>query len=1207
MSFDKIQIVDCVGTSSNLFDYNNYSNSLIYSLGSNVIYYDLKTNRKTFIEFSQNEKIILLKFVGDLKQFIITIDNNLNLIIYLEENFEKLFNKNIFVINETNFQIEKIFLEKFIEKNKFLLCLSSKQTNIIYYLNIEYNNFNIQFLSNYNNNNNFLLDFKIFFNTFNLIFAFKNNIQYFSVNLENKKLILNFNYNFSNFNIIENSIKIHNNLNLLTLINNFGFILFFDRNGNFKNQISPFNQNEIFIFNEFYNNFLFAATLNKIFVFNVQNSNEIEFVINNNNEFLSIQEKFLLNQTQKITNSKNFQNNIKIPQKIKFFIVDVNFDLIIIKFDDNFLLISSLNKLTKNNFFNNKNNNIFLYNFSHNSNIINIETNEKFIFTNAFEQKILKFQIDNNNLIKNFGFYDMKKINNIIYNDYYSNNKIYISTIKLKNDFLFAGDNKGNLYVFNTNQNDFDFEKFIIGNFGIFDINFFNEKIIITFETGMNVIFNKKYEFLIKINENFLSNNEIQIRKILNQKLGFFYHFNNKNNLILYLKNQNTIEISLLINNNKKIFFNYKILNEIFDISIHPSENYSISLTDTKQIVINQINSGEITAIIDLNKIKNIYNFTIDKTGLYIAIICDIEKDFKRNNIIFIEIGTGNLIYVINNSFMMSVCKFYDSKYFFIGGIKGDFTLWLLRDDIQNNIKNVQNQMKNNKNFWNDYEIKYFFKNENFNENFNNFNNDNYYEKEGFQKFLNENNYLNYEKKENVNEEDNINKFIYVKNVNEGNKEKHSTSHVFNMENVNNFNRMKDINKEEILVPPNEILNEINSKNNNENNNFNNNENNNNFNNNNENNNFNNNENNNNFNNNENNENNNKITNNINDNINNNINNIINNNNDNISLNIDYNKEIPPKTNDRYLNIQNFLSDSNNNLDENNNNIPFEFLDPTKKEEKSKSKIINNNFDNNKIKFINLEQNDFNNNKNFNNNNNNFNNDNNNLNDNNINNNKNINNNLNDNNNNFNNNNNNFNNNNNNFNKENHLNLTNKNNLFSYKTSFYSNISNNILNNKPLNNKFNNTFNNKKQFPSYLNHISLTNKNITENNKTSTTKNLLTKSRLNNINNAINDLLQTSESLKNSLQKEKKIENNIKILTNSTEYFINNTKKQTNKNQNIKHPEPSDIDDNLTFPTTTEFKHKNINLLDTHIFTEENTNKNILSSQSNIKTTSNNK
>ena len=179
MSFDKIQIVDCVGTSSNLFDYNNYTNSLIYSLGSNVIYYDLKTNRKTFIEFSQNEKIILLKFVGDLKQFIISIDYNLNLIIYLEENFEKLFSKNIFIINETNFQIEKIFLEKFIEKNKFLLCLSSKQTNIIYYLNIEYNNFNIQFLSNYNNNNNFLLDFKIFFNTFNLIFAFKNNINFF--------------------------------------------------------------------------------------------------------------------------------------------------------------------------------------------------------------------------------------------------------------------------------------------------------------------------------------------------------------------------------------------------------------------------------------------------------------------------------------------------------------------------------------------------------------------------------------------------------------------------------------------------------------------------------------------------------------------------------------------------------------------------------------------------------------------------------------------------------------------------------------------------------------------------------------------------------------------------------------------------------------------------------------------------------------------
>ena len=285
---NKIQIVDCVGTSSNLLDYNNFSNSLIYSLGSNIIYHNLKTNTKTFIEFSQNENIILLKFIGDLKQFIISIDNNLNLIIYLEENFQKIFSKNIYIINETNFQIEKIFLENFIEKNKYLLCLSSKQTNIIYYLELEYNNFNIQFLSNYSNNNNLLFDFKIFYNTFNLVFAFKNNIQYFSVNLPYKKLTLNFNYNFSNFNIIPNSIRIHNILNLLSLINNQGFILFFDRNGNFKHQISPLNQNEIFVFNEFFNNFLFAATINKIFVFNIQNGNNIEFIINNNNEFLNI-------------------------------------------------------------------------------------------------------------------------------------------------------------------------------------------------------------------------------------------------------------------------------------------------------------------------------------------------------------------------------------------------------------------------------------------------------------------------------------------------------------------------------------------------------------------------------------------------------------------------------------------------------------------------------------------------------------------------------------------------------------------------------------------------------------------------------------------------------------------------------------------------------------------------------------------------------
>ena len=160
-----------------------------------------------------------------------------------------------------------------------------------------------------------------------------------------------------------------------------------------------------------------------------------------------------------------------------------------------------------------------------------------------------------------------------------------------------------------------------------------------------------------------------------------------------------------------------------------------------------------------------------------------------------------------------------------------------------------------------------------------------------------------------------------------------------------------------------------------------------------------------------------------------------------------------------------------------------------------------------------------------------------------------------------------------------------------------------MKNNKPLNNKFNNTFNNKKpEFPSYLTHINLTS-NKNENKNNTNNKNLLTKSRLNNINNAINDLLQTSESLKKSLKKENN-NKNIKILNNSTEYFINNTKKIQTKKEKIKYPEPSDIDDNLTDPTS-EFKYKNINPLDTHIFTEENTTSNNILSSNNL--TTNNK
>ena len=48
--------------------------------------------------------------------------------IYLEENFKKIFSKNIYVINKIKFQTENILLN--LKKIKYLLFLSSKKMNI---------------------------------------------------------------------------------------------------------------------------------------------------------------------------------------------------------------------------------------------------------------------------------------------------------------------------------------------------------------------------------------------------------------------------------------------------------------------------------------------------------------------------------------------------------------------------------------------------------------------------------------------------------------------------------------------------------------------------------------------------------------------------------------------------------------------------------------------------------------------------------------------------------------------------------------------------------------------------------------------------------------------------------------------------------------------------------------------------------------------
>ena len=735
MSYEdnSLQLLDILGTSSNNLSFSSFNKILIFSTGSIIVYYNLKNDTKTFIQYHQDE-ICLIKFIDESQHYMISIDKNSSPLLCLWDipSFNCLFSINI--KTRSFFNVDCVYLEQ-IKKDNFLILITSIDCNLIYQLTIQNEICSIDFINHISNIQNEIFGFKTFYNSNDIVIMLKDTIQFYNINQLDKQITLKYNINFP-FTLIKNSIRVSTIVNIISFISDKGNCILYDQNGNSKPSIIPFD-NDYFTSCEFSGDSLCCGSNNgRIYCYNIYEY-KMKYYIDNNT-FIENKEKFLLNIKDRTNlNNKNFVLSHSIEQ----IFIDENFDTILIKSSDNSLLLSPITSLIKDtrgqyNFVS-VGNQISLYTFSNYESIINIELKpkddngyENVFYTCSNDQTIMKYTIDYNNSKLTNEYFDIEKINQKLIkyqiNNNNQNNKIFISTIKFHPLYkykLFAGDNKGALYLFDTNDNIFQYKKYIVGTFQIVKLSFNNSGsfICIGFETGMNIIcdLNKECEYMIRLSEHFLTPNDIEERKLNNQIMSFNYFFQNINNdinddIILYNKTQNEIEVSkLYIENNilnKEIVSSLKIQNNIIDIDVHISENYTISLTDIKQIIINQINNGEVTAIIDLNnQLERVYNITLDNCGLYIALICDIKgiKSYKSNLIIF-EIGTGNVQTFINNAFSMSKCKFdYGGKYLVIGGIKGDFSVWKLNKEMNSAINNVNIEMKKNKNFWEQYEIKY--------------------------------------------------------------------------------------------------------------------------------------------------------------------------------------------------------------------------------------------------------------------------------------------------------------------------------------------------------------------------------------------------------------------------------------------------------------------------------------------------------------------
>ena len=752
MEEDKhLQLLDVLGIplsskrniSKNII-FSHKDKSLIYTLGSNIIRYNLKNDSKTFLQYFTTN-IASIKYIQDNLNLLIIISENSPfpiLSIWKMPSFQGLFSQELIINND--FEYENIYIEQFNSSSLVILIANKNEPeHYLFVLNILNEiQFEIYFFGKIKNILPKLIGFGSFYKSNDIAFLMKYNLQIFSLDLFKTRTVMKKNVNFS-FSLKENSLDISKVTNFLCFLTEKGNCLIYDNNGNDIFTINPIGQ-EFFVSCQFCDKSLCLGCDNgNIYVYNIYG-----FILKymfKREDIINIKNFSLINKPGYSRSNSSDEENLIIQAS-----VDENNDQLFCLFKNISFILLSITQLLDNTTFRYnikplKLNSTSFFSFNHTNKIFDICLKPpNYLHENNHKIKETKFYscAQDNKLI----LYNIEQGTDKIKNLYYALNPIlslskvtnnfsnYITSIQLHPLFshkLYAGDNKGFLYLIYLNpESENKYKKYNIDSFGIIYLSFSSNGVLlfIGLETGKQLVYktNKSLECVLKLSEHFFSYDEIDFRKTNNQKLSFGYFFSNKNHrhCLIYLKNNNILEYDKLFKNEngsqiikKKIMdiiFNYSIL----DIAMHKSEKYIIVLDNKKQILIHNINENKINAVIDLSsQMDKIYNIQIDVSGLYLAVICDIKlknkNNFKyktknKNDLILIEISTSkvkNLI--IQNSPMSKAVFDNEGKYIIIGGEHGEISLWRLPGIISSSIKDILGEIKCDENFWDKYEIKY--------------------------------------------------------------------------------------------------------------------------------------------------------------------------------------------------------------------------------------------------------------------------------------------------------------------------------------------------------------------------------------------------------------------------------------------------------------------------------------------------------------------
>ena len=744
--------------------YNCYfssdDNNLIYSISSNIIIYNLSNNTKRIINNKYKSKISNIKCLDKEKNLLLIVNKNRFPIINIlsidpnydiNNNKKFLFSKIIPI--EENFLVTNIFIDRF-RYNLFLIILSSIDKNILYFfhiINIKNNKYSIIPFGKLQNLDFEISGFKCFYNN-NLIIAItRNSLIYYKINLEQKICEQTNNIKFQ-YKLLPYSLKIDRKNSLIGILSGTGESLIYDKDGNNICNIKCPIQKENFhfhLFSDYNNSICLSTNKGNIIIYKIDFYNETyvfkaKTYIKNSLINKRINEKYQYNKNIYINDNQN--KNI-IPYSYNINNIEIIYynekdDIIIFTLNNGVSFIkSSLTNLINKNI--NKDKSIIIYECNHSKKINNgiIIYNENSSFENKYDNIIYSCS-NTNKLIKKYYNYSSNKFYNYFFNfDYlFKESNVFITAIrfhpKYGQNILYAGDNKGCLYIIYKERN-YQYHKFYLNK-----ENNFNEIAIISiifspendyiiyfgFNNGMQRLYDlsvdKNFNYYKLLSNDYLEKNEIDYRTKKNHVICFCYFFIYNNNLqkcILYLNNQNLIKISKIDNNELIASNNYnnEILliknnnNKILDLRMHKSEKYLIVLNSQKQIIINELNYGNIVSKIDLNQIMNyIYNIEIDISGLYLSLICDFKNSTLYSNktsLAIMELNSGKIKnYIKEINFPIAKSKFdYYGRFLITFGEKWEICIWEFDKEIKNDIINSIKQIKIDfYYYWDNYKIK---------------------------------------------------------------------------------------------------------------------------------------------------------------------------------------------------------------------------------------------------------------------------------------------------------------------------------------------------------------------------------------------------------------------------------------------------------------------------------------------------------------------